>query len=330
MHLRDPRRPAPGASLDELALALQELRAEAGHPSYAEIALRIARQRESRGVPREEARPGRTTVYDAFRTGRRRIDSELVVEIVRALGGSEDDCVHWATACRRALQGAQEVRPVVREEEPAATAAPAAPAIARLVAWRPSRPVLLGILLACLVVNIVGRLVVKATGIELHFDMIGTAFAAIVLGPWWGALVGLSTNSLAAFDFIDGINSLAFIHVNVAGALLWGYGVRSFGMGRSIPRFFVLTLGVGVLCSMLAAPVVTVLRDLGGFLEHGQDRIAASLREQGWSVVGSTFGGNLLSNVMDKVVAGFLSLTVVESLPRTVRAGLQHMGPPRS
>ena len=73
--------------------------------------------------------------------------------------------------------------------------------------------------------NIVGGIIASALRLPVYLDMIGTAVAAIVLGPWWGALVGLLTNSGSAL--ISGPTSLPFALVNIVGALIWGYGVRS-------------------------------------------------------------------------------------------------------
>jgi hypothetical protein len=71
---------------DGLAECLRTLRAMAGEPSYAEIVRRIALHRAARpGGAAPERLPGRVTVYDCFRPGRRRMDADLVAEVVRAL-----------------------------------------------------------------------------------------------------------------------------------------------------------------------------------------------------------------------------------------------------
>jgi tetratricopeptide (TPR) repeat protein len=87
-------------TLDGIADGLRSLRSAAGHPSYAEIARRIGRQRAARGVPASEQKPARATVYDCFRTDRRRLDIDLVVDIVRALGADDGEAARWAQACR--------------------------------------------------------------------------------------------------------------------------------------------------------------------------------------------------------------------------------------
>ncbi|WP_091035983.1 tetratricopeptide repeat protein [Microbacterium oxydans] len=84
--------PAP-RTLDELCSGLGRMRADAGSPSYAEIARRIGRLRGG-------AEPAKVTVYDCFRPGRRRVDDRLVGDIVRALGGGEAESERWSETAR--------------------------------------------------------------------------------------------------------------------------------------------------------------------------------------------------------------------------------------
>lgn len=91
--------PRTAPSLDALVDRLVELRMAADQPSFSEIARRIGRLRESRGVPTPQARPGRVTVYDAFRHGRSRLDVELLADIVAVLDPG-DDPRRWRAAYR--------------------------------------------------------------------------------------------------------------------------------------------------------------------------------------------------------------------------------------
>lgn len=87
MEPTDP--PADPRSWDDLTGALRMLRAHAGSPSFAELVRRVEAVRAARGLPPGERRPGRVTVYDAFRDGRARLDVELLADLVRALGGAD-------------------------------------------------------------------------------------------------------------------------------------------------------------------------------------------------------------------------------------------------
>lgn len=290
-----PQDPTP---LDRLALDLQELRGRAGDPSYAEIVARIGQQRRAAGAP-AQSRPGRTTVYDAFRTGRRRVDVALVLEIVRALGADEDEVEAWRERCRDA------VRP---HEVPA----PATTPTQDLAPRGGARSVLLTLVL-CLLANLLGRGMVDLLHLPLYLDMVGTAIAAVLLGPWWGAGVGAATNVLGSV--ISGPASLAFIPVNVVGALVWGYGVRH-GWGRSAARFLVLSMAVGVACTLVAAPIVLLV--FGGYtFLHAEDTLTRTIVGHVGHLGVAVFASNLITSLADKVISGFVGLAVVEGLSRS-------------
>ncbi|WP_418059837.1 ATP-binding protein [Pimelobacter simplex] len=89
-------------SLDDVAAGLRALRSAAGSPSYARVAERVVAARRSRGVPEAESHVGRITVYDCFRAGRRRVDADLVAEIVLALAYDDATADHWRGRARAA------------------------------------------------------------------------------------------------------------------------------------------------------------------------------------------------------------------------------------
>ena len=82
-------------TLDELAALLRERRLAAGNPSFSAITQRVAEIRVQRGVRSSERSPGRVTVYDCFRDGRRRVEVDLVVDIVSALGADGEERRRW-------------------------------------------------------------------------------------------------------------------------------------------------------------------------------------------------------------------------------------------
>lgn len=100
---------ASGASqprtLDELAARLRMLREVTGSPSYSELADRIAAIRIDRGEPASNSSPGRVTVYDCFRDGRRRIDTSLLLDIVRAMDQDEATVAQWERWSRGIRRG---------------------------------------------------------------------------------------------------------------------------------------------------------------------------------------------------------------------------------
>ncbi|WP_052434030.1 ATP-binding protein [Streptacidiphilus melanogenes] len=74
---------------------LDELRAWAGMPSYRVLAKRVGAQLR----PARDVSP--STIVDLFKMGRRRLDLDLVVAIVRALGADAPTVARWRQACVR-------------------------------------------------------------------------------------------------------------------------------------------------------------------------------------------------------------------------------------
>lgn len=305
---------------DDLVGRLQALRADAGSPSFGELAIRVSRIRRERGVTPERSRVGRTTVYDAFRLGRQRIDADLVGDLARALGCDEAAAATWSAEARQARQVRTRAAPV-RPPTGQPTEQPSEPTTAWTSSTPPARvPArwLVGVLVASLAANLVGRTLVDLLGLPVYLDMVGTACAAILLGPWWGALVGASTN--VAGVAVSGTDSLLFLPVNVVGALVWGYGVRRLSMARSIPRFFLLNLLVAVVCSCVAVPTIVMVEE--GVSQHGTDVITSSALVFLSSLWASVTVSNLFTSMVDKLISGFVALTVLESLPAHVRVAM--------
>ncbi|MGH7411552.1 MAG: hypothetical protein ACREJ6_10925, partial [Candidatus Methylomirabilis sp.] len=70
----------------------------------------------------------------------------------------------------------------------------------------------------------------------LYLDMTGTALVAFLLGPWWGAIVGLLSSSLVNWLLYPepGADVIIFPWslVNMAGALFWGFMARRAGFRK--------------------------------------------------------------------------------------------------
>lgn len=249
-----------------------------------------------------------------------------------ALGRDEDEASAWV-ARYRALRAPSE--PAPRRVEAAATPKPGTapptpaaprPATAVLDALRKApasvSPRFVALLmLGGVLVNFAGMSTVQALHLPVYLDMAGTAAAAIILGPWHGVVVGLTTN---VFGFVIGSPGAApFALVNVAGALVWGYGVRRFRMGATLHSYFTLNLLVAVACSMVGAPLNVLL--FGGFSGHGSDDVAASIVTLGLPLVAAVFSASILTSVIDKLLAGFIALTVYAMLHARFSVPTAHM-----
>lgn len=159
--------------------------------------------------------------------------------------------------------------------------------------------------------NVVGSTINTALNLPTFLDMIGTAVVAILLGPWWGALVGVITNIGGAV--ILGPVGIPFALVNVAGALVWGYGVRSFAMGASAFRFFALNVIVALVTSAVAAPIVAFV--FGGATGHASDALTVVFVNAGQGLFAAVLASNVLVTLADKTISGFVALSIIEALP---------------
>ncbi|GAP16164.1 ECF transporter S component [Levilinea saccharolytica] len=166
--------------------------------------------------------------------------------------------------------------------------------------------------------NIVGGQINTILKLPIFLDMIGTAVAAIVLGPWWGALVGAITNIVSSF--ISGPIGLPFAVVNVVGALVWGYGVR-WGLGKKYWSYFLLNIIVAFLCSVTAVPIYVFI--FGGATGHFADMMTAAFLAMGQNLIVSVFSSNILVSLADKIIAGFVALAIIEALPANLTANIQ-------
>ena len=113
------------------------------------------------------------------------------------------------------------------------------------------------------VLNYLGLLVGHRLESILFLDMIGTAFVAFLLGPWWGACVALLTNSLVNWLLYPDPGSDLVIFpwslVNMTGGFVWGLMARSRQFRLYLQTghtsivshiWFLLTFGVLAACLM--------------------------------------------------------------------------------
>ncbi|MEY9935570.1 tetratricopeptide (TPR) repeat protein [Catenulispora sp. GP43] len=87
--------PARAADLPEFIALLEELRHRSGNPSYRTLARRVGPlMRPPQAMPH-------STIGDVFQSRRRRLNPDLVIAIVRALGADETAVDRWRQACVR-------------------------------------------------------------------------------------------------------------------------------------------------------------------------------------------------------------------------------------
>jgi hypothetical protein len=121
---------------------------------------------------------------------------------------------------------------------------------------------LLAILSFSLLLNLLGALVLANCQALVFLDTAGTALSAFILGPWWGAIVGLGTNCLGSTLFGFDSRYHDFSIVNVTLGIAWGYygilrrtEISSLHLVnyKKLIRFILYAGGVGLIVSSLSA-----------------------------------------------------------------------------
>jgi SAM-dependent methyltransferase len=109
----------------------------------------------------------------------------------------------------------------------------------------------LPIMLVGILLNVAGRQIASSFGVEdMFLDMIGTAFTAILLGPWWAAATAAAT-TLANGSFNE--TYFAFGVANIVGGLVWGYLVRAGGVRSKVFAAHSRALGRGLTWTIILA-----------------------------------------------------------------------------
>lgn len=166
--------------------------------------------------------------------------------------------------------------------------------------------------------NIVGGYINTVLKLPIFLDMIGTAVVAIVLGPWWGALVGAITNIVASF--ISGPIGLPFAACNVVGALVWGY-THQWGWMRKQVGFFFTNVLCAFFVSLTAVPIYVFI--FGGATGHFADLMTAAFVGMGQNLLVSVFSSNILVSLADKIISGYVALAIIEALPTNLTENLK-------
>lgn len=174
--------------------------------------------------------------------------------------------------------------------------------------WRDRAAVArLVLVLVCVGINFGGYAAVELFDLSLYLDTIGTGLCAIVLGPWCGVLVGVSTNVLGYT--IHGSMALPFALQSAALALVWGYGARRFRLTRSLGRYFTLNVCAGISHLVVAAPLLLLL--FPGGTGHAGDALTHTIVSLGAPMGVSVYAANAALALADSLLAGFIILLLI-------------------
>ncbi|WP_411679268.1 CD3073 family putative ECF transporter S component [Clostridium thailandense] len=159
-------------------------------------------------------------------------------------------------------------------------------------------------------INIVLGTLVGQLKIPLIFlDTIGTIFAAVYFGPWYGATVGAVSNIITGMIFSP--KDIPFFLVNVVAGLIVGYIVKKYGY--SLITAVVTGLILSVVCPLIGSPIAVWL--YGGVTGSGNDFLVLWLRKSGTDIFTSAFIPRITGNIIDKVFSSLLVWILIKKLP---------------
>jgi uncharacterized membrane protein len=196
----------------------------------------------------------------------------------------------------------------------------------------------------------------------LYLDMTGTALAAFLLGPWWGAFVALLSNSLVNWLLYPepGADVIIFPWslVNMTGGLFWGFMARRAAFrkylrtGRTaafshvrylltfgvLGAFVVSVPGTFVQAALSEQTVFALNPEVAHTLEHMIAEKQAAIQSYLGAILGVTWGDNLgwfilnwlqnaLRYIPDKTISVAIALAVLKYGFPLFERELIHGGP---
>jgi hypothetical protein len=218
------------------------------------------------------------------------------------------------------------------------------------------------ILAAGVLLNYVGLTLSRHLESILFLDMTGTALVAILLGPWWGAIVALLSNSVVNWLLYPEAGADVVIFpwslVNMTGALFWGTLARQASFQRYVRTskssglahtWFLLSFGVAgaVVMSIPGTLVQSALHERSTFALNPDVAESLSARITHWesavqvyleSLLGLTWSEhigwyvvnwfqNCIRYIPDKTMSAAIALVVLKYGYPLFERELIHGGP---
>lgn len=163
----------------------------------------------------------------------------------------------------------------------------------------------------CIVINIVLGMVISMINIPLLFlDTVGTVLGAVVLGPFWGALIGGCTNLV--LGVISGPTNIPFALVNIVLGLIVGYISKKKGFGYK--EAIITGVILSIVCPLIGTPISVLL--FGGLSGSGADLLVVFLVQSGQKIFTAAFFPRILSNIVDKPLSCIMVVYFISKMPK--------------
>ncbi len=158
-------------------------------------------------------------------------------------------------------------------------------------------------------VNFVGGQLASLLKLPFYLDTIGTIFAAMLCGPWVGAVAGTLTNVVTG---IANPVNFAFIPVNLILGLVVGFLARAKMF--NVWWKWIISMVIMALTSIItAAPIVVMV--FGGVTGSGTSLITAAAMAAGTNIWASVIGTEGVFTVVDRIISYALSYLVIKVIP---------------
>ena len=158
-------------------------------------------------------------------------------------------------------------------------------------------------------VNFVGGQLASILKLPMYLDTIGTIFAAMLCGPWVGAVTGGLTNVVTG---IANQVNFAFIPVNVIAGLVIGFLARK-QMFSVWWKWLISMFVMAWVSIIVSAPIVVLV--YGGVTGGGTSIITAAAMAAGANIWAAFFGTEGVFQVLDRIISFLICWAVIKVIP---------------
>ena len=158
-------------------------------------------------------------------------------------------------------------------------------------------------------VNFVGGQLASILKLPMYLDTIGTIFAAMLCGPWVGAVTGGLTNVVTG---IANPVNFAFIPVNVIAGLVTGFLARK-QMFSVWWKWLISMFVMAWVSIIVSAPIVVLV--YGGVTGGGTSIITAAAMAAGANIWAAFFGTEGVFHVLDRIISFLICWAVIKVIP---------------
>ena len=158
-------------------------------------------------------------------------------------------------------------------------------------------------------VNFVGGQLASLLKLPMYLDAIGTIFAAMLCGPWVGAVAGGLTNVVTG---IANPVNFAFIPVNIIVGLVTGFLARK-NMFSTWWKWLISMFLMAAASIISAAPIVVLV--YGGVTGGGTSIITAAAMAAGANIWAAFFGTEGIFTVLDRIISFVVCWLVIKVIP---------------